>query len=59
MDLDKEITAITAVFGLAIFIAYCLGYHQGYTIVEREAVKAGVATYTADEKGYSIFTWKK
>jgi hypothetical protein len=59
MDLDKEITAITAVFGVVIFIAFSLGYHQGCTSVERDAVKAGVATYTADERGYSIFTWKK
>lgn len=40
----------------AIYIA---AFVQGRTVAEKEAVKAGVAYYTNNASGESVFKWKE
>lgn len=48
---------ISCMLGLFLGISSAVDATRSH--IQKEAVKAGVATYEADSDGNSVFTWKK
>ena len=41
------------------FLVFCCGVSYGRKMIEKEAIKSGVAHYVADEQGNSKFEYNK
>lgn len=44
---------------VSFIVGCCFGAHGSQSLIEKEAIKAGVAYYTNNASGESVFKWKE
>ena len=56
-EFDSYLLIVTAF--AVVFLIFCCGVAYGRKMIEKEAIKSGVAHYAADEQGNSKFEYIK